>query len=337
MKRDMKEWVAQILQAQDRKTIPVMTYPGLRLIDKSIPELMNDAQVQFQCIHALTERYPAAAALTIMDLSIEAQAFGSRIKYSDKETPSVLGKIISTEEEARNLRIPTLEEGRMNICLEAARTAALEIRDRPVLGGHIGPFSLAGRLMDLTGVMIAMMEEPVTVHILLEKCTRFLIEYSKAFKQNGANGVIIAEPAAGLLPPEKCSEFSSAYIKILVDEVQDDNFMVILHNCGNTVRLVPSMLSTGAMGLHFGNAVNMRDIMPLVPDNILAFGNIDPAAVIGNGTADEVEQAVNKLLEEMKPYRNFVLSSGCDIPTTTPLDNVDAFFRVLEKYNSKNV
>ena len=118
--------------------------------------------------------------------------------------------------------------------------------------------------------------------------------------------------------------------------MQDDNFIVILHNCGNTVRLVPSMLSTGAMGLHFGNAVNMRDIMPLIPDNILAFGNVDPAAVIGNGTADEVEQAVNMLLEEMKPYRNFVLSSGCDIPPATPLDNVDAFFRALERYNNKN-
>lgn len=334
MKRNMKEWIGGILQAGERKSMPIMTYPGLKLIDKKIPDLMTDAQVQFQCVSALAERYPTAAALTTMDLSIEAQAFGSSIRYSEKETPTVVGKIISTEEEAKNLRIPSLDEGRMKICLEAAKRAAAGIENKPVFGGHIGPFSLAGRLMDMTGVMIAMMEEPETVHFVLEKCIGFLIEYSKAFKLNGANGVIIAEPAAGLLPPEKCREFSSEYIKRLVDEVQDDNFMVILHNCGNTLRLVPSMLSTGAMGLHFGNAVSMRDIMPLIPGNIPVFGNVDPAKVICNGTADEVEQAVTLLLEEMKPYRNFVLSSGCDIPAGTPLENIDAFFSALHKYNS---
>jgi uroporphyrinogen decarboxylase len=333
MKRNMREWADGILRGGSRKAMPIMTYPGLKLINKSIPELIADAEIQFRCMKALTEKYPSAAALTVMDLSVEAQAFGSRIKYSEKETPSVIGSIVSTEEDAKKLKIPGLGEGRMKICLEAARAASLAIADRPVFGGQIGPFSLAGRLMDMTGVMIAMMEEPEIVHIVLDKCIRFLIDYSKAFKQNGANGVVIAEPAAGLLPPEKCDEFSSAYLKRLVDEVQDEGFMVILHNCGNTVRLVPSMLSTGSMGLHFGNAVKMSDILPQVPEGVLAFGNIDPAAVLGGGTPDEVERAVLGLLEEMKPYRNFVLSSGCDIPPSTSLENMDAFFGALAGFN----
>ena len=55
----------------------------------------------------------------------------------------------------------------------------------------------------------------------------------QSFQGSRRGRLIIAEPAAGLLSPEQCAEFSSPYVKKVVDAVQDDNFMVILHNCGN--------------------------------------------------------------------------------------------------------
>ncbi|HBE79064.1 MAG TPA: methylcobamide--CoM methyltransferase, partial [Firmicutes bacterium] len=149
------------------------------------------------------------------------------------------------------------------------------------------------------------------------------------------HGVIIAEPAAGLLPPAKCTEFSSQYITRIVKAVQDQDFIVVLHNCGSTVKLVDSMVSTGAKIFHFGNAVKMTDILPQIPTDRLALGNIDPAGTFRNGTVDEMKEKVGKLLEEMKPYPNFVLSSGCDIPPGTSLDNVDAFFQSLSEFNAQ--
>ena len=46
--------------------------------------------------------------------------------------------------------------------------------------------------------------------------------------------VVTAEPAAGLLSDEDCRQYSSVFIKEIVEKVQDDHFTVILHNCGNT-------------------------------------------------------------------------------------------------------
>lgn len=93
------------------------------------------------------------------------------------------------------------------------------------------------------------------------------------------------------------------------------------------------MLSTGAQGFHFGNAVNMMDIMPQIPENILAFGNLDPATVFKQGTPEEIKTKTATLLENMSGYRNFVLSSGCDIPPGTPVSSIDAFFSAVEEYN----
>ncbi len=336
MKLNMNNWVKDVISSKERKALPVMTYPGLHLVGKNVMDVISDGKNQYECIRALVERFDTIAAVTIMDLSVEAEIFGSKIRFSDDEVPTVIGKIVEDMDQAESLKIPQVGEGRTKVYLEAARLAAENIKDKAVLGGCIGPFSLSGRLMDMTEIMIAMMEEPEIVHVVLDKTTKFLIEYAKAFKEAGANGIIIAEPAAGLISPDKCDEFSSAYVKKIVEAVQDEDFIVVLHNCGNTVKLVDSMVSTGAASFHFGNAIKMTDILPQVPEDKLAMGNVDPASIFRNGTVEDVKLRTATLLEDMKPYRNFVISSGCDIPPGTALENVEAFFNTLKEYNEKN-
>ena len=79
----------------------------------------------------------------------------------------------------------------------------------------------------------------------------------------------------------------------------------------------------------------MEEVIRDVPPTALAMGNIDPVSVFKDGMPERMRQTVTALLEKMKGYPNFVLSSGCDTPPHTPLHNVDAFFEALEKYNSR--
>ena len=333
MQTNMRKWMFSMSTSIERQAMPIMTYPGLKLAQTNVLEVVRYGEAQFKCIEALAEKYPSAAAVTTMDLSVEAETFGSPIKFSETEVPAVSAKIVHDEESVRALKIPRVGDGRTGAYITAARLSAKYVKDRPTFGGEIGPFSLAGRLFDMTEVMVAVLLEPEIVHILLEKVTSFLIEYAKAFKEVGANGIIIAEPAAGLLSPAQCEEFSSKYVQRIVEEVQDDYFMVILHNCGNTKNLVPSMIGTGAMAFHFGNAVDMSDIMPQIPWGRLAFGNIDPTTIFKNGTVEDVRAKTWELLEKTFSYKNFVLSSGCDIPPGTPIENIEEFFTKLEEFN----
>ncbi len=333
MKRNMYNWLQTIAQSNKRYAFPVMTYPGIELTGKSIMDVITDADSQFSCIEKLFQRYSPIAIGSVMDLSAEAEAFGSQVRYSPTEVPTVIGQLISGQADAEALNIPKAGAGRTSVYPKVCEIAALKLPDVPVFGGLIGPFSLAGRLMDMTHIMIATIENPDRVEIVLSKCTEFLVEYAKTFKEKGANGIFIAEPAAGLLSPDWCEEFSSRFVKKIVDAVQDEEFMVILHNCGNTKKQVTSLVGTGAWGLHFGNAVNMTDILPQIPKDRLAFGNIDPSGAFKNGTAVQMEEKVIQLLTSMKPYPNFVLSSGCDVPPGTPLTNIDAFYQALNDFN----
>ena len=333
MRRNMQQWTCSIQQAPDVRALPIMTYPGLALTGKGILDAVNSPAEQAAIIAQLAARYPAAAAVTMMDLSLEAEAFGAQVTFSDKEIPTVQGRLVADLDAAGALPVPAVGAGRTGKALEATGMAVAAVTDRPVFGGQIGPYSLAGRLLGLSDVVLASMRAPNLVHTVLEKCTAFLIEFARAIKATCANGLVMAEPAAGLLSPRLCDAFSSPYVKRIVNAVQDSEFLVILHNCGNSTQLVKSMLSTGAGALHVGNAVKMAEIARQMPSDRLVMGNIEPGGVFRIGTTAQVRNAVLTLLEEMRPFPNFVLSSGCDIPPGTPLENLDAFFAALAEHN----
>ena len=93
------------------------------------------------------------------------------------------------------------------------------------------------------------------------------------------------------------------------------------------------MVATGAAAYHFGNKCDMRQVIKDVPPTALAMGNIDPVSVFKEGTPEQMYETTTRLLQEMKEYPNFVLSSGCDTPPHTPMENIDAFFKALDDFD----
>lgn len=330
---DMQAWLQKQLTAQKRKALPILSFPSVQLTGISVRELIGSSDAQANGMLKIAQRCDSAASVSMMDLSVEAECFGARIHVSDNEVPTVVGILVETPEDAEKLPTPQVGDGRTGIYVEAIEKACRLIQDRPVFAGVIGPYSLASRLMDVSETMIHCYMEPEMVHATLEKATDFLIRYIRAYQAVGANGVVIAEPAAGLLSPELCQEFSSEYIKRIVDAVQDPEFIVIYHNCGGAIdRLVPQILHTGAAAYHFGNAVPMEKMLRQMPSDILVMGNVDPVGTLRNGTPESVRARTLEIMETCCAYPNFLISSGCDIPPSAPWNNLDAFFAAVAEY-----
>ena len=337
MKTNMKQWIESLRGTEPKKPIPVLSFPCVSLLGITVRELISDSELQAKGMKAVADNTDAAASVSFMDLSVEAECFGAKVVVSDDEVPTVNGRIINDMDEAEALEIPAIGSGRTQIYIDAIKKACEMITDRPVLAGMIGPFSLAARLLDVSEIMMDCYDDPDMVHLVLEKVTSFLIEYAKAYKAAGANGIVMAEPVAGLLSPTLEEEFSSPYVKRIADAIQEDEFILIYHNCGDNVpKMLDSILTTGCAAYHFGNSVDMeKDIIAQVPENIVVMGNIDPAGVLRMGTPDLVKETTTALMERCCKYANFVLSSGCDIPPMTPWDNIRAFFEASGEYYGK--
>ncbi len=334
---NIKKWLVELTSSKDKKALPILSFPAVHLLGISVRELISDSEHQAEGMRLVAERTSSAAAVSLMDLSVEAECFGAEVHFSENEVPNVVGCLIHNEDEANALEIPQVGSARSGIYLDAIKKARTKITDRPILAGMIGPFSLAARLLEVSEIMFACYDEPETVHTVMRKATAFLIEYAKSYREAGADGIIMAEPVAGLLSPSLEEEFAAPYVKEIIDAVQSDSFAVIYHNCGdNTPMMIPSLLSSGAMAYHFGNSIDLEIMLKAFPHDVPILGNVDPAGVLCNGTPETVREETLALMKQCASYPNFVLSSGCDIPPMTPWENIDAFFGAVEGFYGKN-
>ena len=330
----MREWMKNLPESQ--KAFPILSFPCVSLLGCTVKELISDSDKQAEGMALVAARTDSAAAVSLMDLSVEAECFGAAVRFSDDEVPTVTGRLIHDEDEANALAVPAVGSARSGLYIDAIRKAVPRIADRPVFAGIIGPFSLAARLLDVSEIMIDCYDEPDMVHTVLEKATEFLIAYAKAYKEAGANGVMMAEPVAGLLSPALEEEFSSPYVKKITDAVQDDEFLMIYHNCGDNVpRMTESLRSIGAAAYHFGNSIDLKEMLDQFPADVPVMGNVDPAGVLRMGDPATVREKTLDLLNQCSGYGNFVISSGCDIPPMTPWANLDAFFGAVNEFYGK--
>ncbi len=144
----------------------------------------------------------------------------------------------------------------------------------------------------------------------------------------------MAEPAAGLLSPRGLSAYSSAYIKRIGAEVSDESFTLLLHNCAAKVLHLPAILETGLKAFHFGAPMDIVAALGKVAPEVVLCGNLDPAGVFVNLPPAEVTAKASQLLAATAAHRNFVLSSGCDLPPNASLASLDAFYEALKQFNA---
>ena len=323
----MDNWCNAVIAKRHKIPQPIATFPAAYVLGSTVERLSKDPVAQAIGIKLMAEKYNMRIAMGYMDLSAEAEAFGAKCIYHEHEIPTISGALITTEEEADALQIPAVGTGRTGTYLLGIKMALSIINDRPVFAECIGPFSLAGRLVDITEAMVLCYEEPDMMHTVLDKATTFIINYIKEYKRLGAHGVMIAEPLAGILSPALVDEFSCDYMKKIVEECQDKDFVVFYHNCGNnTVLQAESIFSIGCKGYHFGDKIRLCEMLEKAPADVIVMGNVSPSDEFLTGTKASIRTATYKVLHECYKYDNFWLSSGCDVPALSDPSQIDEFF-----------
>jgi uroporphyrinogen decarboxylase len=310
--------------------MPLATYPGLALTGGTVRDMVTSAAFQFEVQAALHERFRTRVVLCAMDLSAEAEAFGAEVLLADDEVPTVLGRRVTSLAEVEGLPVPQSGDARTGVYLETVGRLT-RLVDRPVvMAGCVGPFSLAGRLVGVGEAFGLTVTEPTLLHRLLEKCTGFLVAYARALKAAGADGLIMAEPSAGLLSPRAVRTFSSPYIQEVVRGVSDSPFAFLLHNCAAKLVHLPAILAAGPRLFHFGAPMDLPAALAQVSPDIVLCGNLDPAGVFCQSTQEQVDARTRELLAATQSFPNFILSSGCDVPPSAPFANLEAFFEAAQ-------
>lgn len=303
--------------------MPLIGVTGAKLTGTSIKENLTDSDKQYNTIKKIYERFKPDGVFTFMDLTVEAESLGLEIKFPENDTPSVMEHSVKDSVTLEKMKTNYKGiSGRMEVVIDTVRKMSENI---PVKTGAyvIGPFSLAGELCGVNDLLLNTVMEPDFTHEVIDFAIEVISDYTNELFKAGADTVCVLEPTAMMLSAEQYTEFSRMPFQKLLENV--GNRPLILHICGNTTHLVDEMCKSGACALSLDSMVDLKEVIKQVPSNIELIGNLDPVEVFLNGDKKLVNKATKYLKEEMKDYPNFVLSTGCDLPLETPIENIDAF------------
>jgi len=321
-----------LLGAPRRLVAPLMGYPGINITNTSIKQNEFNWGVQFWTVSELVHEFRPDIAFFIMDLAVEASALGLPVRFPLLESPSVEYHLVKEVSDLQQfMACDILKDGRARTYIDTMKMMAMYLDTIP--GAYCtGPFTLGGLMMGANEIALATALDPEVVHRVLEVATSVIVRYVKALAQAGAKVLAVLEPTAVMLSPAAFEDFSGKYVRQVFAAAP--GCVPVLHICGHSTHLLDRMVETGAEGLSLDAPIDFPAAAKALPSNVALIGNVDPVSVMRDGRPSQVTEAVRQLSDAMGPWRNFILSTGCDLPPDTPLDNIRAFMDAGRRYGA---
>ena len=324
-----------------RLVVPLMGFPGLHMTGCTIKLAQQNFGEHFKVIKALAEEYRPDIMFPLMDLSVEANALGRYTLFPKAESATVVKDAFSIDELQRGQQINITFDTRLAGYVETVKMMSVGLPTGVLKGAYVtGPYSLAALLMGADEAALATMLRPDELHAVCRFCTDKIQEYVRLLICAGAEVVCILEPSAVMLGPDQFEAFSGNYVNHINESCKYTGVATVYHTCGNTMHLVEKMAAAGVDAVSLDSpaiGVDLPAIAAAMPPEVMVMGNINPTGALLTGTPEDVHEEVNTLLERMAPYPNFILSTGCDLPQETPLENIRAFMTAGRRYRCPTI
>jgi MtaA/CmuA family methyltransferase len=260
----------------------------------------------------------------ISDPAREAADCGAEVEWFADQPPAIhpTNARIASPEVLATLETPDpLGGGRMTDRVRGVEALKTGVGDRRIVEGWIeGPCAEGADLRGLQTLMMDFIERPDFVHALFKFVTNLGLQFAKAQVDAGADLIAIGDAAASLVGPRYYAEYVWPYEKQLVDGIHDMGAYARLHVCGNTTPLLPDIARLGCDIVDLDYMVSVAEARAVLgPDQVL-LGNIDPVAMLRNGTPDSILEQLAACHEAAGP--RYIVGAGCEVVRDTPHANV---------------
>jgi len=268
-----------------------------------------------------------------------ASAFGSHVNASNMGVPVEVGPAFEVN------AVPDLTDEEIREKLQGSyyvQTMVKQIREvkkltgdeYPLMCGHTGPFTAAGVLVGTSKFMRLIGRKKPELPGLLDFATRTMAIYSDILAEAGCDILNICDPIASgdMVSPASYEEFAvPAYAKY--NELRKNSLPFLMHICGNSGSRVEAVRNAGAKFYSVDSMVDLEAALKLCEGKMVMVGNINPAAVMLQGTPEEVHAEATRILQLAAAVgQRVVPCTGCELPSASPLENVRMLRKAAEDF-----
>ncbi len=308
---------------------------------------INKLGYRFAGIHLDAKQMAETAATTYklfgyecgvvpVDLCVEAEAMGCIINvYPHAEGilyPTIKEKLIHGEDDM-DISVPKdlATRGRIPLLKEAIRLLKADIGDNVAVGSYVlGPFTLAGQIMELNDLLKLSFKKADKVAKLLDVMADALVIVAKEYEKAGVDYITVREMGAtsDVLSPRV---FKNLILPPLQKVIRAISGFSVLHICGKTNDIVTAMMEAGPTAISVEQKNDVAESRKKLGSDALIFGNFDPYNVLVSGTEDLVRSTMRKCIDDGVS----AVWPGCDIWPTVPPQNMTAMIDEVKTYGGK--
>lgn len=313
-----------------------VTEEGINKLGYRFAGIHLDAKQMADTAASTYKMFGFECAVVPVDLCVEAEALGCVINvYPHAEGilyPTIKEKLVHKEDEM-DVKIPAdlATRGRVPLLKEAIRLLKADIGKEVVIGSYVlGPFTLAGQVMELNDLLKLSFKKPDKVAKLLDVMADALIIVAKEFEGAGTDYMTVREMGAtsDVLSPRV---FKNLILPPLMKVIKAINVHKVLHICGKTNDIVTSMMESGADAISVEQKNDVAETRKKLGKDALIFGNYDPYNVLVSGDEALVRSTMRKCIDDGVS----AVWPGCDIWPTVPPRNMIAMIDEIKSYGGK--
>jgi len=262
--------------------------------------------------------------------TFEAEALGCKVKLGGRENiPGIDHPTLYKLDDEPVLPDDFLERGRIPQLIEAVRIMKREVGDKvAIIAGIIGPFTIAGAMLDAVPILKASFKHPDKLIPFLEDGEAAGTLLGKALIEAGADLIAVEDMQASpdLIAPKTYRDLELAYQKKQVEAL---SVPVILHICGNVDKIIGFMNDTGCAAVSLEPKSDTQAARRAVGPNGILIGGVDAATTLFMKGPDDVKVAAREQID----LGLDVLAPGCAIAPGTPTANLLAMVEVAKEYS----
>ncbi|HEX8948922.1 MAG TPA: MtaA/CmuA family methyltransferase [Dissulfurispiraceae bacterium] len=313
-----------------------ITEEGINKLGYKFAGIHLDAKMMANTAASTYKLFGFECGVVPVDLCVEAEAMGCLINvYPHAEGilyPTIKEKLIHNESEMDISLPPDLaSKGRVPLLKEAIGLLKADIGSEVAVGSYVlGPFTLAGQIMELNDLLKLSFKKADKVAKLLDVCADAIIIVAKEYEQAGADYITVREMGAtsDVLSPRV---FKNLILPPLQKIFKQLSVFSVLHICGKTNDIVPFMAEAGPTAISVEQKNDVAETRKKLGKDALIFGNYDAYNVLVAGDENLVRTTVKKCIDDGVS----AVWPGCDIWPTVPPQNMKALLDETIKHGGK--
>ena len=269
--------------------------------------------------------------------TFEAAALGCKIKPgitpSGESIPGIEHPPIYKLDDTPVFPDDFLSKARIPELLKAVKILKKELGDEvPIVGGIIGPFTIAGSLLGTIPILKASLRKPEMIRPFLEIGVKAGAALAGALIDAGVDIISCEDMTASpeLIAPNTYVEYELEY---QTRQLEDISIPKILHICGNVEQIVGYMGHTGADILSIEPATRPQVAREKCGSEIILMGGVDTATTLFMEDSETVKQTCEESIADGIQ----ILAPGCAVAPGTPLENLLIMVEVASKAHPRSI